>query len=66
MEGGQEEVCIECGGPTARRVQSKAEAEGRLGTEAGETMVTKSGRSFIASAKWLALFATGPREVNAR
>lgn len=46
-------------------MQSKAEAEGVLGIEAGETMVIKSGRSFIASAKWLALFATGLREVKA-
>lgn len=45
---------------------SKTEAEGVLGTETGETIATKSGKSFIASAKWLALFTTGPREVNAR
>lgn len=31
---------------------SKTEAEGVLGTETGETMATKSGKSFIASARW--------------
>lgn len=62
MEGGQEEVCTEPWGPTAPQVQSKAQVEGMLGIEAGETMATQSGRSFIASAKWLALLLQVPEK----
>lgn len=43
-------------------MQSKTEAKGVLGTEAGETMATKSGRSFIASAKWLTLLLQVPEK----